>query len=190
MVSIGFVCEGKTEKEIIESDMFQRWLNQNGITCVNPVFDVDGSGNLLPHRLSDVRDTLFKNGAEVICILTDLDEDQCITMTRQRITEQPNQHIIVAKRQIESWFLSDSVTLRKLFSDDSFEFYFPETESNPFLILKALFKLNTGRGIGTKPMLARRMLKYGFTIERAAEHPNCPSARYFLDKLQTLASAN
>ena len=34
------------------------------------------------------------------------------------------------------------------------------------------------------------MLKYGFTIENAANHPNCPSARYFLTKLQTLASAN
>lgn len=189
-MKIGFICEGKTEKEIIGSASFQEWLNRNGIGCVDPVFDVIGSGNLLPHRLGDVRDTLFRNGAKAICVLTDLDQDQCITMTRNRITEQENEHIIVAVRQIESWFLSDSITLRRLFSDDTFEFENPETELNPFVTLKRLFETKTQRGIGTKPMLARRMIKYGFTIEQAARHPNCPSARYFLTTLQTLASAD
>jgi hypothetical protein len=186
VVKVGFICEGKTEKEIIESTSFQDWLTQNRLHCVDPVFDVAGSGNLLPHRLGDVREVLTRNGAEVLCILTDLDQDQCITMTRQRITEQPQQHIFVSVRQIESWFLSDSITLRNLFSDQAFEFENPEAEQNPFYTLKRLFETKTQRGIGTKPMLARRMIKYGFSIENAANHPNCPSANYFLTKLQSL----
>ncbi|GAB4014140.1 hypothetical protein GCM10028808_35670 [Spirosoma migulaei] len=190
MVNVGFICEGKTEQEIIESTNFQDWLNRNSLRCVNPVFDVAGSGNLLPHRLADIRDTLFRNGANIIVIITDLDQDECITVTRQRITQQDNQVVIVAVKQIESWFLSDSTTLRRLFSDNTFEFINPEAEDNPFATLKRLFELKTQRGIGTKPMLARRMLKYGFSIENAAQHPNCTSANYFLTKLQTLASAN
>ncbi len=190
VVNIGFVCEGKTEQDIIESASFQDWLIQNGLRCVHPVFDVAGSGNLLPHRLGDIRDTLFRNGANIIVVITDLDQDECITVTRQRITQQDNQIVIVAVKQIESWFLGDTITLRRLFSEDTFEFSNPEAEQNPFVTLKRLFELKTQRGIGTKQMLARRMLKYGFTIENAARHPNCPSANYFLTKLQTLASAN
>ncbi len=54
MVNIGFICEGKTEQDIIESIPFQDWLRQNGLNCIQPVFDVAGSGNLLPHRLKDI----------------------------------------------------------------------------------------------------------------------------------------
>ncbi|WP_157815878.1 hypothetical protein [Spirosoma pollinicola] len=140
--------------------------------------------------MTDIRETLFRNGASVIVVITDLDQDECITITRERVTNQNNQVVIVAVQQIESWFLGDTITLRRLFSDDTFEFNNPEAEQNPFATLKHLFKLKTQRGIGTKPMLARRMLKYGFTIENAARHPNCSSANYFLTKLQTLASAN
>lgn len=186
MVKVGFICEGKTEREIIESASFQDWLSRNNLQCIDPVFDVEGSGNLLPHRLIDVRETLFRNGAAIICILTDLDQDQCITMTRQRITEQPQQHIIVSVKQIESWFLSDTNTLRELFNDNTFEFENPEAEQEPFYTIKSLFELKTKRGIGTKPMLARRMIKYGFSVENAAQHPHCPSANYFLTKLQSL----
>lgn len=189
-MSIGFICEGKTEQEIIESAGFQDWLTLNGLTCIQPVFDVAGNGNLLPHRLNDIRDTLYKNGANLLVVITDLDHDQCITITRQRITQQDDLIVIVAARQIESWFLSDSNTLRLLFSDDTFVFEHPEAEQNPFVTLKRLFESKTQRGIGTKSMLARRMIKYGFTIQNAAKHPNCPSAQYFLTKLQTLASAN
>jgi hypothetical protein len=190
MVKIGFICEGKTEKNIIESDGFQQWLQQNEIECILPVVDAKGNSNLLPNRIDILRRELLDQQVQKIIILTDLDADSCISSTRRRISERDDQIIIVAVKQIESWFLSDIPTLRILFNDSTFTFDQPEQEINPFETLQQLLLTKTNRGVGTKHILATRMLKYGFTIEQAAQHPNCPSARYFLTKLQTLASAN
>ncbi|WP_338876617.1 hypothetical protein WBJ53_13265 [Spirosoma sp. SC4-14] len=164
-------------------------LQKAGLQCIFPVEDADGNGNLLPHNLGEKRETLKKAGADAVVILTDLDEDSCITRTRQRIGDFPNQHIIVAIREAEAWFLADSATLSALLGKTAY-FEYPEQEPEPFETIRRLFLKETGRGVGTKPILARRMLKYGFTVEKAAQHPNCPSAHYFLTKLQTIASAN
>ncbi|GAB4046688.1 hypothetical protein GCM10028810_26620 [Spirosoma litoris] len=190
MVKIGFICEGKTEKNILESDRFQEWLNANGFDCSLPVIDAKGNGNLLPHKIDALRQELVGRDVQKIIILTDLDLDSCITLTRKRITEREDQIIIVAVKQIEAWFLSDTPTLQGLFNDSTFIFDYPELENNPFLTLQQLLLTKTNRGVGSKAILVNRMLKYGFTIENAAQHPNCPSAHYFLTKLQTLASAN
>ncbi|GAB3698734.1 hypothetical protein GCM10027592_24090 [Spirosoma flavus] len=189
MVNVGFICEGDTEVKIAKSDAFQQMLSNLNLQCVFPIEDADGNGNLLPHNIHPKRQTLEIAGADLIFILTDLDEDVTIRNTRQRIGEFPNQHIIVAVQEAEAWFLADSVTLSTLLGKSVY-FEFPERETEPFEIIRQLFIEETGRGVGTKPILARRMLKYGFTIENAAQHPNCPSANYFLTKLQTLASAN
>lgn len=190
MVKIGFICEGKTEKNIIESDRFQQWLSLNGFECSLPVIDAKGNGNLLPHKIEALRQELLDRHVQKIIILTDLDIDSCITLTKQRITEREDQLIIVAVKQIEAWFLSDTPTLQSLFGDSTFVFDYPELETNPFVKLQQLLLTKTNRGVGSKSILVSRMLKYGFTIENAAQHPNCPSATYFLTKLQTLASAN
>ena len=190
MVKIGFICEGRTEKNIVESDSFQKWLCLNGFDCSLPVIDAKENGNLLPHKIEALRQELLDRGVHKIVILTDLDMGNCITSTRQRIGERANQTIVVAVKQIETWFLSDTSTLQTLFSDPSFAFERPEQEENPFLTLQQLFLMKTNRGVGTKNILVSRMLNYGFTIEQAARHPNCPSARYFPTKLQTLATAN
>ena len=59
-------------------------------------------------------------------------------------------------------------------------------ELNLFEKLRTLFLEKTKRGVGTKDILAARMLKYGFSLQRAAQHPNCHSAAYFLNKLHSL----
>lgn len=189
MVSVGFIVEGKTEQILLESTWFQAWLQQQGINRVGTVIDAEGAGNLLPERIEPLQQELFGYGANVIVIVTDLDNDFSIRVAKQRIGEHYNQIVIVAVKAIEAWFLADTMTLTTL-TNVSIHVDNPEWIDNPFEMLQQLFLDKTGRGIGTKPMLARRMLKYGFTIERAAQHPNCPSARYFLTKLQTLASAN
>jgi hypothetical protein len=114
MVNIGFICEGYTELFILESNNFKALLNQLGLHSVG-VINVQGNGNLLPHNIKSHRENLFKKGASVIFILTDLDQDQCITKTRLRITESENQIIIVAVKQIESWFLSDNSAMNQIF---------------------------------------------------------------------------
>ncbi|OIN61115.1 hypothetical protein [Arsenicibacter rosenii] len=188
MVKVGFICEGKTEKAIIQSDAFQAWLHQNRIECVFEVIDAKGGGNLLPHNIGLITKELALRGAQQIVILTDSDDDLCVTLTRERINALPNQHVVVAVRQIEAWFLSDTETLKGMLNDTGYYCREPEKIPAPFEYLKNLFLLKTGRGVGGKAILVSRMLKYGFTPERAAEHPNCPSARYFLTKLQRLAS--
>ena len=190
MVKIGFICEGKTEKNVIESVGFQQWLSKNGFDCSLPVIDAKGNGNLLPNRIEALRQELLSRDIQKIVILTDLDVDKCISLTRQRLTERDNQLIVVAVKQIESWFLGDTQTLQALFNDSSFIFDQPEQEPDPYLKLQQLLLTKINRGVGSKNILVSRMLKYGFTIENAAQHPNCPSANYFLTKLQTLASAN
>ncbi len=189
MVNIGFVCEGDTEVKIIKSEAFQQLLRERNLRCVFPIEDADGNGNLLPHNLTERRQALEKAGADTIFILTDLDKDASVAITRQRIGEHSNHEIIVAVQEAEAWFQADSATLSGLLGEPVY-FETPEKDPQPFETIRRLFLTKTGRGVGTKPILARRMLKYGFTIEAAANHPNCPSARYFLTKLQTLASAN
>jgi hypothetical protein len=189
MVNVGFICEGDTEVKIVKSSTFQQLLTDCNLQCVFPIEDADGNGNMLPHKLMERRRVLEQAGTHAIFVLTDLDQDVSIKDTRLRIGEYEDQHIIVAVRQAEAWFLADSATLSRLLNTH-FYVEHPEKETNPFEQIRDLFLQRTGRGVGTKPILARRMLKYGFTIENAAKHPNCPSAQYFLTKLQTLASAN
>lgn len=189
MVNVGFICEGDTEVKIVKSDAFQQLLQESSLRCIFPIEDADGNGNLLPHNILAKRNTLEKAGVNIIFILTDLDTDALVSTTRQRIGEYLNQRIIVAVQEAEAWFLADSTTLSQLLGK-SIYFEYPEQDAEPFETIRHLFLTETGRGVGTKPILARRMLKYGFTIEKAAQHPNCPSAHYFLTKLQTLASAN
>lgn len=189
MVNVGFICEGDTERKLVESPGFQQTLINLGLACIKPIEDAGGNGNLLPHNIEPIRRRLFDLGASIIVVLTDQDQDACITATKMRISEWPNQVIIIAVKAIEAWFLADSTLLSGL-TKNPIHIDYPEDEAQPFETIRQLFVRTTGRGVGTKHILATRMLKYGFTVERAAAHPNCPSARYFLTKLQTLASAN
>lgn len=185
MVNIGFICEGDTEVKIVKADAFQNLLKQSNLQCIFPIEDADGNGNLLPLHIRGKREALEDAGADFIFVLTDLDKDKSVEDTRQRIGEYPSQHIIVAVKEAEAWFLADSSTLSNLLNEPFYSEY-PEQEAEPFEAIRRLFLEKTGRGVGTKPMLARRMIKYGFSIENAASHPHCPSANYFLTKLQSL----
>lgn len=187
MVKVGFIVEGETEKLIVDSDDFQELLTDLKLTCVSEAIDAKGNGNLLPHNIIPFQEFLKEKGAEHIFILTDRDEDACITITRQRITERENQSIIIAVQKIESWFLADSLTLSAMIGED-ISFKEPEFESIPFEKIGNLIQSKTGRGIGTrKTRFALNYLRNGFSIRNAAAHPNCPSARYFLNKLTQLS---
>lgn len=186
MVKIGFICEGFTEDIILKSKGFNAILDKLNIEAVG-VLNVEGNGNLLPHNISKYRNELIKKGASIIIVLTDLDEDECITKTKLRITEQSNQIIIIAVKQVESWFLADSTLLTKLLGE-VFKFDSPENEPIPFETLRKLLIKFKGRGISGKVPMALKMLKHGFSIQHAANHPNCPSANYFLTKLKSIAN--
>lgn len=129
---------------------------------------------------------LVDEGAEKIFIITDLDEDVCISQTKKRINVSKEITVIVSVKQIEAWLLADSNTLTSIFNEEFF-YEDPENESEPRQVLKNLFMQKTGRGIGeSKPKFATRMVNSGFTIVNSSTHPNCPSAKYFIQKLQSL----
>jgi hypothetical protein len=66
-------------------------------------------------------------------------------------------------------------------------FDFPEHEANPFELIKQELIRLTGRGVMDKVFLVRKMLRNNFSVINAAAHPNCSSAKYFVDKLKALA---
>jgi predicted ATP-dependent endonuclease of OLD family len=183
MVKVGFICEGETEKIIVNSVDFKNILGLNNLQLVNAI-DATGSGNLLPKYITPFIESLKDDGAEKIFILTDLDEDACITKTKERINAPETVVVVISVKQIESWFLADSATLSKVFGKE-YQFGLPENENYPIEKLREIFIAETGRGIGdSKPRFAKRFINEGFSILNAANHPNCNSARYLLNKLK------
>lgn len=184
MVKIGFICEGETEKIIVESENFQQFLLQNNFEFVNAI-DATGNGNLLPKNIQPFIKILKDDGAEIIFILTDLDIDKCITNTKERINAPDDITVIISVHQIEAWFLADSITLSSLFKSN-YIFNHPEKENYPREKLKEIFIDKTGRGIGeSKPGFAKRIIKQGFSLLNAAQHPDCNSATYFVEKIKS-----
>lgn len=56
----------------------------------------------LPHNIVGYTERLEKEGARIIVILTDLDDDSCITETRNRISARAQDVVIVAVKKIEA----------------------------------------------------------------------------------------
>jgi hypothetical protein len=188
MVKLGFIVEGATEKIILQHSDFFSYLDSLGIKYIDNVIDAKGNGNLLPHNIEAFNLTLKADGATHIIILTDLDKDECITKTKARIGSLPDQIIIVSVKVVESWFLSDTSAIRNYLGDASFSYDQPESIENPFEEIKAFRKAIAGKGFTDKRVLANSMVrKYGFSIQNAAKHPNCTSAKYFLNKINELA---
>jgi len=67
-----------------------------------------------------------------------------------------------------------------------------ETKGMPWERFKEIAKALEKRGPGTsKPIFAKKFIKNSnFDVERAAQHPACPSARYFVEKLCVLGNTN
>ncbi len=188
MVKLGFIGEGATEKIILESSSFQDYLSSLKIDFIKDVVDATGNKNLLPHNIERYTQILKDKGATVILILTDLDENKCITLTKDRINLSNNYVVAVTVKEVEAWFLADIQAMRNLLNDQSFTIDNPEIVENPFEKIRRLRIEKMGRGVPTKIILANQMIdKCGFSIMKAAEHPNCSSAKYFISQIQKLA---
>lgn len=183
MVKVGFIVEGKTEKIIIESDKFKEFLLNNDYELVTPVIDAKGGGNLLPSNIEPFIKRLKDSQADRIVVLTDLEDEICVDKVKKRIGHSEIKAIFVAVKAIEAWFLADTKAMQKLLNNNDFVEEFPEyTEKMPQERIQELAIKYTNRGIGSsKPMFARKMLKWGFSIENSANHPNCPSAKAMID---------
>ena len=185
MVKLGFIGEGANEKTVLESDSFRAILNELELEFVENVIDAKGGGNLLPKYLEDQVDKLQEEGATHILILADKEDALCITAVKSRIDPEGNFIVVIAVKAIEAWFLADntamSAYLKSRFICDN-----PEEFEKPFEHIRQLRWEWRERGLNHKKQLCSHMLLNGFSIQNAAAHPNCPSAKYFIEKLKSL----
>jgi len=192
MVKVGFVCEGFTEQIFLLSDNFQNFLASVNLKLIN-VVNATGSGNLLPHNITAYIESLEKDGAEVIVILTDLDKDDCITKTKERISARDKDILVIAVKKIEAWFLANEPAMQLLLNNPQFSFPAPEEEEEPFETINHLLFAHIGRGIGKKTAgkikLVTKLIELGFDLSLSANHPDCPSSKYFIDKLVKIGQA-
>ncbi len=58
MVTVGFVVEGASEKRLVESELFRKWLREDcNLEVVDPVVDAAGNGNMCSRNI----ETFVKN---------------------------------------------------------------------------------------------------------------------------------
>jgi hypothetical protein len=189
MVKVAFIVEGKVERIMIEHINKIKWFEQFNIQIAGNIIDAKGGGNLCEKNLEKYINQVKVFEPEKIIILTDLECNHCIQEAKQRLGGCGNCQIILAKKAIEAWFLADSNVLFKLTDKKLNYFQLPEnTESMPYEEYKKLLLRYTNRGTGTKVVFVKKVLKNGFKIENAAQHQNCQSAKYFIDKLQEIGA--
>jgi len=193
MVKIGFVVEGHCEKMLLESLNFRCWAEEQSIHICDPIINARGGGNLCPKKIeASITECRILANPDKIVVLTDLECDPCITAVKERIGEKGVDQIVVVKKALEAWFLADTVVMRRWLENDDFpeESTPEETSDMPWERLKEIGrsyqKNQRGPGNRKKKFAVNLINTYGFSIKRAATHPQCPSAKYFLEKLQTL----
>lgn len=185
MVRVGFIVEGDTEKIVIDSAAFKAWALDWGIEVCTPVIDAKGCGNLLPQNLGPLVHQLRAHQPDHIVILTDRDDAPDSATVRARIGTAHTNLIFVAVKALEAWFLADSHAMRHWLGEPVDEPYPEATPGMPWDRLREIAVQRGKRGPGSsKSSFAKRMVRYyGFTLEQAAAHPRCPSAREFRDGL-------
>ena len=185
MVILGFIAEGDTEKRVLTSENFRDLLKKLDLPFLGEVENAGGVSNLRKDKIKSLIQIQKDRGADKVLILTDSD-GKCITSAKKEIDPTGENIVIVAVQMIEAWFLADTTAMSNLLKGK----YFceaPEAIPNPFELIKAERKERLGSGVGDKRTLGQKMHYSGFSLEAAATHPNCPSAKYFLDKLTALS---
>ena len=193
MVTVGFVVEGASEKRLVESELFKKWLREDcNLEVVKPVVDAGGKMDSV-HIGAFVKNLKKIANPDKIVVLADLDPDNrvpCVEKRKKLIGSQGIDLVLVAKKAMESWFLADTEAMRRWLGDDTFYEVAPETLTGmPWNRLKGL-RDKRGRGPGRERLVfTRKFIRdHRFDVRRAAQHAQCPSARYFLERLCALGN--
>ena len=194
MVTVGFVVEGPSDKWLIESELFTKWLREDcNLEVVRPVVDAKGNGNMLSHNIGGFVKNLRKaRNPDKVVVLADLDPDgrvQCVQERKKTIGSKDIDLVLIAKKALESWFLADTEAMRRWLGDDTFCEVAPETLTGmPWDRLKDLGR-KKGIRLKSKVAFSRQFIHdHRFDITRAAQHAQCPSARYFVKRLCALGN--
>lgn len=188
MVKVGFIVEGDTEMVIFKrNENLHKFLSENNIEVVS-LQDGKGGNILNAEKLNQKKAICREADAEHIVLITDLEDESCYTNKKSAIDLSDTSLILISRKAFEAWFLADTDTIRKVINSTDYNCDNPENINNPYEEIKGLSRQNNnGRGV-SKVLLAGKMNRNGFNILSAANHPNCPSAKYFVGKLQQLAA--
>ncbi|MDP3442853.1 MAG: DUF4276 family protein [Ignavibacteria bacterium] len=193
MVKIGFITEGKSDRTILNSERFKKYLLHTfEISYCEEDIRYGRGKSGIKTNFKAYLSSLKKNNVAYIFIMVDQDDkeeqrrnrkykpkDCPVTVVEEIVGYRDNKHylqknhfFIVMTREMEAWFLADP----------NLGFYCmgkqPEEILNPSdLVAKQL-------GVSSHGLIAQR-LKDKFSLERAAK--NAPSARRFLNKLKNIS---
>ena len=197
MVTVGFVVEGASEKRLIESELFRKWLREDcNLAVVDPVVDAAGGGNMCSRNIKPLVKGLKRQAnPDKVVVLADLDPDGCVQCVRERKNNIIGSQdididlVAIARKALESWFLADTKAMRRWLGDDTFCEVAPETLAGmPWDRLREL-RDKEGKGPGPKVSFSKKIiLDHRFDVRRAAQHDQCPSARYFVERLCALGN--
>lgn len=193
MVKIGFIVEGETEEYILKhSNTLHQYLFDLGYDLnQDAVISIGGKSKFKNIEIMEQKINSLKIlKVEKIFILLDSDDElpKSVSDSLMNLYSKQNpdgnyfindiEFIFVAVKEVENWYLADSEAMRKWLSDDSFKEDDPESIDKAWDYLKTISQNNRG---ASKPLFAKKMLKLGFAIENSAKHPNCSSAKEFID---------
>lgn len=191
---VGFVVEGISDKKLIESASFKSWAKREcGLEIIDEVVNAGGNGNMCVQKIGVyIQKLIVQTQPDKVVVLADLDPERCapcISERKKLIGTKDIDLVVIARKAMESWFLADTEAMRKWLNDvDFYENQPEETKPMPWDYLRDLGIKYKGRGPGHKIRCARLFInKLGFDVKRAAKHPACASARYFVDKLCALS---
>ena len=186
MVSIGFVVEGHSEKMLLSSDIFKEYCRRIGVSIHSPIINAEGGGNLLPNYMENhLRGLTQISPPDKIVVLTDREREPTVEAVRERILVERFRgqidFVFISVKAIEAWCLADGAAIARWLGISEFSEECPETTPDmPWDRLKAIANDYGKPGPGRNRLFfMRKILKCGFSIERAARHPHCPSAREF-----------
>ena len=196
MVTVGFVVEGEAETLLVKSEVFRQWLREDcNLEVVDPVVDAAGNGNMHSRNIGvSIKSLRTRANPDKVVVLADLDPDErvpCVQERKKIIGSQGIDLVAIAKKAMESWFLADTEAMRRWSGDDTFYEVAPETLTGmPWNRLKEL-RDERGRGPGRERLIfARKFIRdHGFDVRRAAQHTQCLSARYFVERLCALGNS-
>ena len=198
MVTAGFIVEGDCEAILLKDASFLGLLASLNIFCnAGMIINAEGKNNLyhpkgdftrIERKVNAWIEQLEANGAQTIFFLIDFDDsDTCFTQFKSKIFHDSSNFIIIAKQALEAWYLADHQALSNYLKTKINPVKEPESFQMPFDEIKNLRVKYVNKG-SDKKNLTRNMLQSGFSLANAAAHPNCPSAAYFLAKLQSVSN--
>ncbi len=183
---IDFIFEGASDLIFLNSDNFKKTLESLNITTGRLISA--GGYTKLPKEI------LTWTNSDYVFIITDSDNESCVaTVIENRIKDiikveknykKKEEHIfIIAIRELESWFLSDKVAMKKM--GINFNKNTEQQKDAKGIIIGLLNKNKKRKGKIGEELIANKFIEAGFSIENAAKNNN--SAKYFLTQLEKVS---